>query len=191
MYAVIENNRLSICVAGYYAMHWYDVDDFCILGHEEAHPCDYGSLEIDVHKNGKKYLTGFTIDPRRFIVDYVKTHFGRDYPVPKRVLSVSVDTGKSAEMLTVDFFKARSFTIEGMENRVVFPLFSRRKGQLVIQSFDCLNVLEIIAYLAERFDCQTTTLIRVEDRAYNMKTKRWRAIPGGKKASKADQTKKQ
>ncbi len=34
-----------------------------------AFPFEYGSLEIDVHKNGKKYLTGFNIDPRAFIVE--------------------------------------------------------------------------------------------------------------------------
>jgi hypothetical protein len=28
----------------------------------------YGNLEIDVHRNSKKYLTGFIIDPRDFII---------------------------------------------------------------------------------------------------------------------------
>lgn len=69
MYAVIEKNRIEISVAEFYNMDWYDKNRF--LGHDEEYKIDYGSLELDVHRNGKKYLTGFVIDPREFIVDYL------------------------------------------------------------------------------------------------------------------------
>jgi hypothetical protein len=70
MYAVIEKNKLTISVAKFYAMDWYERDHF--LSHEETYPFDYGRLEIDIHKNRRKYLTGFTLDPWLFIVDYLK-----------------------------------------------------------------------------------------------------------------------
>lgn len=59
MYAVIGKNRLTISVAEFYAMHWYERDYF--PSHKEKFPFDYGQLEIDIHKNGRKYVTGFTL----------------------------------------------------------------------------------------------------------------------------------
>ena len=38
---------------------------------KEKYEIDYGSLEIDIHRNGKKYLTGFVIDPGEFITDHL------------------------------------------------------------------------------------------------------------------------
>lgn len=52
-------------------MDWYGKDR--PLSDKEKFEFDYGYLEIDIHKNGKKYLTGFVIDPRKFIIDYLKT----------------------------------------------------------------------------------------------------------------------
>ena len=69
MYTVIEKNRIDVSVAGFYAMAWYDKEQF--LGRKEDYKIGYGRLEIDVHNNGRKYLTGFVIDPREFIVDYL------------------------------------------------------------------------------------------------------------------------
>ena len=43
------------------------------LSGKEKFEFEHGNLEIDIHKDGKRYLTGFVIDPRKFIVDYIKT----------------------------------------------------------------------------------------------------------------------
>ena len=91
MYAVIEKNRLKISVAEFYNMAWYEKDQF--LSKREKYEIEYGNLEIDVHKNGRKYLTGFVIDPRKFIVDYIRTRYKKNFSPPKRILSVSIDTG--------------------------------------------------------------------------------------------------
>jgi len=173
MYAVIEKNKLSISVAEFYAMGWYAQDHF--PSHQEIYPFNYGQLEIDIHKNGHKYLTGFALDPRLFIVDYLKTLYAKDFKPPKKVQSVSIDTGRH-QMFCVDFLKVRSFVIDGMEKDLIFPQFCRRKRELIIQGFDVLDVFAVIRYLTRRFDYKETRLIRQGDRAYNMKTKRWRKI---------------
>ena len=83
MYVVLAKNRLTVSVAEFYNMAWYDREQF--LNKKEEHPIDYGNLEIDVHKNGRKYLTGFMIDPREFIVDYLRTRYKKRLSVPKRI----------------------------------------------------------------------------------------------------------
>jgi len=181
MYAVIEKNKLTISVAEFYAMDWYERDHF--PSHEETYPFDYGRLEIDIHKNGRKYLTGFTLDPRLFVVDYLKTRYAKDFKPPRKVQLISIDTGRH-QMFCVDFLKVRSFVIDGMEKDLIFPQFCRRKGEFVIQGFEVLDVFAVIQYLARRFDYKETTLIRQGDRAYNLKTKRWRKIRLGQKKIK-------
>ena len=178
MYAVIEKNKLTISVAEFYAMDWYERDHF--PSHKEKYPFDYGQLEIDIHKNDRKYLTGFTLDPGLFIVDYLKTRYGKDLKPPQKVQSVSVDTGRH-QMFCVDFLKARSFVIDGLEKDLIFPQFCRRKGELIIQGFEVLDVLAVIRYLTQRFNYNETTFIRQGDRAYDLKTKRWRKIRLGQK----------
>lgn len=121
MYAVIEKNRLEISVAEFYNMAWYDKDGF--LSKTEEYNIEYGNLEIDVHKNGRKYLTGFVIDPRKFIVDYIQTRYQKSFTLPKAIQSVSVDTGKHTRLFCVDFLKGRSFVIDGMEKDLIFPQF--------------------------------------------------------------------
>ena len=53
MYAIIENKKIEISVAQYYSSLWYGKNG--LLSHEEKFEFDYGHLEIDVHKGGKKY----------------------------------------------------------------------------------------------------------------------------------------
>ena len=142
MYVVLEKNRLRVSVAGFYNMAWYDREQF--LDNKEEYPIDYGDLEIDVHKNGKKYLTGFVIDPREFIVDYLKTRYKKLLSVPKKIQSVAVDTGNNHEILSVDFLKARSFVVDGMEKDLIFPQFCRRKGNIAIQGFGVLSMFSLI-----------------------------------------------
>ena len=77
------------------------------MSHEEKYSFDYGRLEIDIHRNGRKYLTGFTLDPRLFIIDYLKTRYGKDFKAPRKVQSVSIDTGRH-QIFCVDFLKVRS-----------------------------------------------------------------------------------
>ena len=123
MYAVIEKNRLEISVAEFYNMAWYDKDGF--LSKTEEYNIEYGNLEIDVHKNGRKYITGFVIDPRKFIVDYIQTRYQKSFAPPKTIQSVSVGTGKHTQLFCVDFLKGRSFVIDGMEKDLIFPQFCR------------------------------------------------------------------
>ncbi|MDO9289119.1 MAG: hypothetical protein Q7T83_10035, partial [Thermodesulfovibrionales bacterium] len=59
LYATIEKNKLHISLAEFYSMDWYGGMPF----KKESFKFKYGNLEIDVHKNGGKYLTGFIIDP--------------------------------------------------------------------------------------------------------------------------------
>lgn len=49
MYAVLGKNRIEISVAEFYDMNWYDKNRF--PEGEEKFEIDYGSLEIDVHRN--------------------------------------------------------------------------------------------------------------------------------------------
>jgi len=182
MYAVIEKNRLEISVAEFYTMDWYRKDQF--LSRREKHKIDYGYLEIDVHKNGKKYLTGFVIDPREFIVDYIAHQYKKDFQTPKTIRSISLDAGKHIEMFTVDFLKAHGFVIEGMEKDLIFPQFCRQRGDLKIQGFEVLSVFSMIRYLSDRFNHKETTLVRQGDMAYDLKTGRKRKIMLGQKRKK-------
>ena len=183
MYAVIEKNRVEVSVAEFYEMGWYEKDR--LLEGKEKYEIEYGSLEIDVHRNGKKYLTGFVIDPRKFIVDYLWTRYKRRVPVPKRVESVSVDTGSQSEILSVDFLKDRSFVVDGMEKDLIFPQFCRRRGQIAIQGFEVLSVRSAINYLVHRFKFRGTTLVRRGDRVFDLKSGRKSKIRLGKKRKKA------
>ena len=180
MYAVIEKNRLNISVAEFYNMAWYDKDQF--LSKREKYEIDYGNLEIDVHKNGRKYLTGFIIDPREFIVDYIWTRYKKNFKPPKRILSVSIDAGQHSELFSVDFLKAHSFVVDGMEKDLIFPQFCRRKGEIEIQGFEVLSVFSSIKYLVGRFKYKETTFIRQGDMAYDLKSsRRWKIRLGEKR----------
>jgi len=182
MYTVIEKNRIDVSVAGFYAMAWYDKEQF--LGRKEDYKIGYGHLEIDVHNNGRKYLTGFVIDPREFIVDYLWTRYKKRLPAPKKVESVSVDTGERFELFCVDFLKVRSFVVDGMEKDLIFPRFCRRKGELIIQGFDVLDVFSLIRYLTGRFGYKETSFIRQGEKFFDMKTRRWGKIRLGEKKKK-------
>jgi hypothetical protein len=182
MYAVIEKNRLKISVAEFYTMDWYRNDQF--LSRSEKHEIDYGYLEIDVHKNGKKYLTGFVIDPWEFIVDYISHQYKKDFQAPKSIRSVSLDAGTHIQMFTVDFLKAHSFVIDGMDKDLIFPQFCRHKGDLRIQGFEVLSVFSMIRYLSDRFNYKETTLARQGDMAYDLKTHRKKKIMLGQKRKK-------
>jgi len=182
LYVVLEKNRLKISVAGFYDMAWYGKEQF--LDHHEEYPIDYGKLEIDVHKNGKKYLTGFVIDPREFIIDYLKTRYKKRLAAPRTIHSVSIDTGDHNEILSVDFLRARSFVVEGMEKDLIFPQFCRRKGKVTIQGFEVLSVFSMIRYLAHRFKYKGTRMIRQGETAYDLGTQRHWKIRLGEKGSK-------
>jgi len=188
MYAVIEKNRLEISVAEFYSMAWYDKDGF--LSKTEKYNIEYGNLEIDVHKNGRKYLTGFVIDPRKFIVDYIQTRYQKSFTPPKTIQSVSVDTGKHTQLFCVDFLKGRSFVIDGMEKDLIFPQFCRRKGELKIQGFEVLDVFSLIKYFVDRFNYKETTFIRRGDMAYDFKTRRRWKIRLGEKRKKTSTKKR-
>ncbi|MBW1946412.1 MAG: hypothetical protein JRI33_00585 [Deltaproteobacteria bacterium] len=183
MYAVIEKNRIKISVAEFYNMAWYEKDRF--LEGKEKYEIDYGSLEIDLHSNGKKYLTGFVIDPREFIVDYLWNRYKGRFSMPKRVQSVAVDTGPHTQILSVDFLKARSFVVDGMEKDLIFPQFCRRRGENVIQGFEVLSLFSIFRYLAGRFNFRETTLIRQGNEVYDFKGKPRSRISLGKKREDA------
>jgi hypothetical protein len=174
MYAVIERNRIDVSVAGFYDMAWYDKEQF--PGRIEEYKIEYGHLEIDVHKNGRKHLTGFVVDPREFIVDYLWTRYKKRFPAPKKIESVSVDTGERFELFCVDFLKAPSSVVDGMEKDLIFPRFCKRKGELIIQGFDVLDVLSLIRYLARRFGYKETSFIRQGQEFFDMKARRWRKI---------------
>ena len=180
MYAVIEKNRLKISVAEFYNMAWYEKDQF--LSKEEEYEIEYGNLEIDVHKNGRKYLTGFVIDPRKFIVDYIRTRYKKNFSPPKRILSVSIDTGQRSELFSVDFLKARPFVIDGMEKDLIFPQFCRQRGEIKIQGFEVLSVFSSLKYLVGRFKYKETTFIRQGDMACDLKSnRRWKIRLGEKR----------
>ena len=179
MYVVLGKNRLEVSVASFYNMAWYGKEQF--LHEKEEYPIDYGHLEIDVHKNGKKYLTGFDIDPREFIVDYMKTRYKKRLAIPKRIQSVSIDTGNHHEILSVDFLKVRSFVVDGMEKDLIFPQFCRRKGNITIQGFEVLSIFSMIRYLARRFKYRGTRMIRQGETAYDLRTNRQWKIGFGEK----------
>lgn len=173
MYAVIGRNRLSVSVAEYYSASWYDHD--WPLSGKEQFEFEYGTLELDVHKNGKRYLTGFSIDPRRFIVDYVKTRYKKSFPLPNRIASVSIDASRHAELVSVDFLRARAFVINGMEKDLIFPQFCKQRGRVAIQGFEVLDVGSILKYLAKRFKYHGTSRIRKGDTVFDFKTgRRWK-----------------
>ena len=173
MYARIERNKLLISVADFSIASWYE-KDWPHSG-KEKFTFEYGNLEIDVHKNGKKYLTGFVIDPRKFIVDYLKTRYKKNFPAPKRIASVSLDSSEDHNLITVDFFKARSFVVDGMEKDLIFPQFVRRRGEITIQGFEVLSVRSVLGYLVKRFKYKGTTRIRSGNMIYNLKTgRRWK-----------------
>ena len=182
MYAVIEKNRLKISVAEFYSMDWYKKGEF--LSKEERSEIDYGHLEIDVHRNGKKYLTGFVMDPREFIVDYIAHQYKKTFQPPKTIRSVSLDAGRHIQMFTVDFLKSHSFVIDGMEKDLIFPQFCRHKGDLKIQGFEVLDLFSMIRYLSDRFHYEGTTFIRQGNTAYDLKTRRKRKIMLGQKRKK-------
>ena len=181
MYATISKNRIEISVAGFYTTDWYAKDRF--LEFEEHFEIAYGSLEIDVHRNGKKYLTGFIIDPRDFIVDYLWNRYRKRFPVPGRIEAVSVDTNDRGEILCVDFLKARSFVVDEMEKDLIFPQFCRRRGAYVIQGFDALSLFPIFRYLTRRFKYKETTLIRQGETVYDLEGRRRAKIRLGKKVT--------
>jgi hypothetical protein len=173
MYAVIEKNQIRISVAEFYSSSWYDKK--WPLSGKEKFDFDYGNLEIDVHKGGKGYLTGFVIDPRKFIVDYLKTRYKKDFPTPKQIVSVSIEDDENVELFCVDFIKARSFVVEGMEKDLIFPQFTRQRGKLIIQGFEVLDVFSMLNYLVKRFKYKGTTRIRKGNTVYDLKTgRRWK-----------------
>ena len=183
MYVIIEKDRIEVSVAEYYDMAWYKKERF--LEHKESYTIDYGSLEIDIHRNGKKYLTGLVIDPREFIVDYLWTRYKKRLPAPKRIQAVSIDTGTRSEILSVDFLKAHSFIVDGMEKDLIFPQFCRRKGNITIQGFETLSVVSMIKYLVRRFRYRGTNLVRKGEEVYDFKGNRRSKIRLGKKRGAA------
>ncbi len=175
MYAVIEKNMLHISVAEFYRMDWYG-KEWPVSG-KEKFTFDYGYLEIDVHKNGKKYLTGFVIDPRKFIIDCLKTRYKKILNLPRRIASVSIDSGEHTELFSVDFLKEHGFVIDGMEKDLIFPMFLKQKGQIKVQGFEVLYPISVIKYLVKRFKYKGTTLVREGEDVYDLKTKkRWKII---------------
>ena len=185
MYAVIEKNRIQISVAEFYNMAWYDKNRF--MEHDEEYKIEYGSLEIDVHRNGKKYLTGFVIDPKEFIVDYLWNRYKKRFPAPRRIRAVIIDTGTRLEILSVDFLKARSFVVDGMEKDLIFPQFCRRRGEYVIQGFEALSLFPVFRYLVRRFKFKETDLIRKGNEVYDFKGNRRSKIRLGKKKGTREQ----
>ena len=173
MYAVIEKNKLKISIAEFYNASWYDKK--WPLSGKEKFEFKYGNLEIDIHKGGKKYLTGFAIDPRKFIVDYLKTRYKKELPQPKQIASVSIDSSPHTDLFTVDFFKARSFVVDGMEKDLIFPQFIRQRGKIKIQGFEVLSVFSMLRYIVKRFRYKGTTRIRHGEVVYDFKTgRRWK-----------------
>jgi hypothetical protein len=182
VYAVIEKNRITISVAEFYNMAWYNKNHFGESN--DKYVIDYGSLEVDVHRNGKRYLTGFVIDPRKFIVDYLWNQYKMRLPPPRKIEAVSIDSGTHVEILSVDFLKARSFVVDGMEKDLIFPQFCRRKGKVTIQGFEVLSIFSMIRYLARRFKYKGTRMIRQGETAYDLGTKRHWKIRLGEKRRK-------
>ncbi|MDA8340011.1 MAG: hypothetical protein M0Z70_11995 [Nitrospiraceae bacterium] len=183
MYAVIEKNMLHISVAKFYSMDWYGKN--WLDSGKEKFNFDYGYLEIDVHKNGKKYLTGFVIDPRVFIVDYLKTRYKKTLNLPKRIESISIDSSDRTEIFSVDFLKTSGFVVDGMEKDLIFPMFVKQKGQIKVQGFEVLYPISVIKYLVKRFKYKGTTLVREGEDIYDLKTRRkWKINRKRKRVSK-------
>lgn len=180
MYAVIEKNKLHISLAEFYSMDWYGKD---WLSKRDTFDFKYGCLEIDVHKNGKKYLTGFVIDPKLFIVDYIKMQYNKILTPPKNVISISVDTSESLKMFSVNFMKAPGVSVDGMDKGLIFPMFVRQKDQIRIQGFKVLDVISVIKYLAIRFNYSETKLIRMGNEVYDYKLKRTWSLEKRSKAT--------
>ena len=173
MYAVIEKNMLHISVAKFYRMDWYSKS--WPISDKEKFEFDYGYLEIDIHKNGKKYLTGFVIDPRKFIVDYLKKRYKKILNPPRRIESVSIDSGEYTELFSIDFLKAHGFVVDGMERDLIFPMFVKQKGQIKVQGFEVLYPISIIKYLVKRFKYRGTRFVREGEDVYDLKTrKKWK-----------------
>jgi hypothetical protein len=124
---------------------------------------------------------GDTNQSREVSVDYLKTRYKKDFKAPKRIQSVRLDTSAHHGVFCVEFLKARSFVVEGMEKDLIFPQFCKRKGDLTIQGFEVLDVFSMIRYLTQRFKYKGKPFIRQGDRFYDMKTKRWRTIRLGEK----------
>jgi len=176
MYCTIEKNKLIISIAEFYSPSWYD--EHWPMSREENFEFEYGNLEIDIHKNGKGYLTGFVIDPRNFIVDYLKSRYKKKFPAPKKMESVSIETNEHVELFCVDFLKVRSFVIDGMEKDLIFPQFCRQKGQTKIQGFEVLSIFSLLRYLVNRFKYKGTTCIRKGGTVYSLTTGRqWKIKP--------------
>jgi hypothetical protein len=183
MYAVIEKNMLHISVAKFYSMDWYG-KNWPVSG-KEKFDIDYGYLEIDVHKNGKRYLTGFVIDPRAFIVDYLKTRYKKTLNLPRRIESVSIDSSERTELFSVDFLKTHGFVVDGMEKDLIFPMFVEQKGQIKVQGFEVLYPISVIKYLVKRFKYKGATLVREGEDVYDLKTRRrWKINRKRKHVSK-------
>ena len=173
MYAVIEKNKLRISVAEFYDASWYDKN--WSLSGKEKFEFEYGNLEIDIHKNGRRYLTGFIIDPRKFIVDYLKTRYKKNLTLPKKIESVSIDTSKHVELFCVDFLNAHSYVVDGMEKDLIFPQFCRQNGQTKIQGFEVLEVFSLMKYLVKRFKYKRITWVRKGETVYDLKAgRRWK-----------------
>lgn len=170
MYANIRKNMLHISLAKFYNMDWYDKNQ--MFSKEETFKFKYGFLETDVHRNGKKYLTGFVIDPRAFIVDYLKTRYKKILEPPKRIESISIDTSERTELFSVDFLKTTGFVVDGMEKDLIFPMFVKRKGRIKIQGFEVLSPISVIKYLVKRFKFHTTMFVRMGDDVYDLKSGR-------------------
>lgn len=173
MYAVIEKNRLHISVAQYYSMDWYGKE--WLGSRKDTFQFEYGSLEVDVHKNRKKYLTGFVVDPRAFIVDYLQTRYKKTFWRPRRVVSFSMDSSEHTELFSVDFLKTTGFVVDGMEKDLIFPMFAGRKGRIKIQGFEVLEPISVIRYLAKKFGFRGTTLIRMGNDVYDFRSgRKWK-----------------
>jgi hypothetical protein len=173
MYAVIEKNMLHISIAKFYRMDWYDKN--WLDSGKEKFNFDYGYLEVDIHKNGKKYLTGFVIDPRAFIIDYLKTRYKKKLNLPRRIESVSIDSCERTELFSVDFLKTNGFVVDGMEKDLIFPMFVKQKGQIKVQGFEVLYPISVIKYLIKRFKYKRTLLVREGENVYDLKTnRRWK-----------------
>ena len=154
MYAVIEKNMLHISVAKFYSMDWYGKN--WLDSRKEKFNFDYGYLEIDLHKNGKKYLTGFVIDPRAFIIDYLKMRYKKTLNLPRRIESVPIDSSERTELFSVDFLKTIGFVVDGMEKDLIFPMFVKQKGQIKVQGFE---VLYSVSVITKEFISKSTLLM--------------------------------
>lgn len=173
MYATVEANKIHISVAEYYSAQWYD--RHCPLSRHDQFEFEYGSLEIDVHRDGRKFLTGFVVDPRKFIVDWLKMRLRKNFAAPKRVVSVSMESDEHVELFVVKFLKARGFVIGGMEKDSILPEFTRHRGKLAVQGFEALDAFSVIRYLVKRFGYKDTSRIRSGDRVYDLKSgRRWK-----------------